>query len=261
MQKLDVTHLRTQAPTEHQIDAVCAAIDPDFPSKPALSQHFARDNARRWWNAVAQAIEPPAKLIGWRDTSGGTTIYADEAEARQRFGDRVEAVFTGAPKPRAPAADSGVAHHGPPVLTERDMKICLAMVEWIRLVRGLNRSDYPKHWLPSFADLCKSRLFWRLRSGKKPLPEPPPTAFSCPWYEVVDEADRAHWAYEMHEYEGKCFVAQCPYTILERDEGGVPSVIGYGSYRFTLRSGQSPYGGSHSGWWIQLQTAPTVAAG
>jgi hypothetical protein len=33
----------------------------------------------------------------------------------------------------------------------------------------------------------KSSLFFRLLEGKKPLAEPPPTNFSYPWYEVIEE--------------------------------------------------------------------------
>jgi len=34
----------------------------------------------------------------------------------------------------------------------------------------------------------KSALFWRLLNGKEALASPPPHSFSCPWYEVIEEA-------------------------------------------------------------------------
>ncbi len=33
----------------------------------------------------------------------------------------------------------------------------------------------------------KSALFWRLLNGKEPLPMPPPTSYSYPWYEIIEE--------------------------------------------------------------------------
>ncbi len=143
----------------------------------------------------------------------------------------------------------GVAHHGPPILTRRDESICLAMVEWIEIARERNGKD----WLPGSADICKSRLFWRLRSGKSALPSPPPTAYSCPWYELIDEYERPHWAYDMHEWNGETFFAQCRYKVLTRDESGKPSRVKFGPYEFRCWLGESPYGGKHEGWWLQYE--------
>jgi hypothetical protein len=90
------------------------------------------------------------------------------------------------------------AHHGPPILTDRDLHILDAMVKWIATARAGYKNP---EWLPSEVDIRKSRLFWRLRSGKEPLPAPPPKAYSCPWYEVVEE-ERAHWAYnDVHVHD------------------------------------------------------------
>ena len=147
--------------------------------------------------------------------------------------------------------EHGVAHHGPPILTRRDEAICLAMSEWIRIARKRNGAD----WVPSAADICKSRLFWRLRSGKRPLPHPPPTAYSCPWYELIDEPDRPHWAYDMGEWDGETFFAQCRYEVLARGDDGKPARVKFGPYEFRCWLGASPYGIGVEGWWLQHEPA------
>lgn len=143
----------------------------------------------------------------------------------------------------------GVAHHGAPILTRRDEAICHAMVNWIRIARERNGKD----WLPGSADICKSRLFWRLRAGKQPLKHRPPTAYSCPWYELIDEPERPHWAYDMAEWEGETYFAQCRYKTLDRDADGKPSRVTFGPYTFKCWFGESPYGGKVGGWWLQLE--------
>lgn len=167
----------------------------------------------------------------------------------------------------------GIAHHGPPILTERDVSICLAMSEWI----GIARKSQWQHdnWLPNSADIRKSRLFWRLRSGKRPLEAPPPTAYSCPWYELIED-DRPHWAYDVHEWpveEGEeidddeantVWIAQCPFTVLARGAAGKPTRVGFGPWTFRVWSGIQqhlfidPRTQAHAsehvlGWWIQRE--------
>lgn len=151
------------------------------------------------------------------------------------------------------------------VLTERDMMVCVAMAKWIEVVRKEQADNpwYGKNWLPSGADIQKSRLFWRIRSGKAPLEHAPPRAYSCPWYEVIDEPERAHWAYDYCESEGKAYFAQCGYEVLERDENGLPCLVKFAPYQFKCWSGPSPYGGNVEGWWLQLvqPARPTEGGG
>lgn len=47
--------------------------------------------------------------------------------------------------------------------------------------------QYGDDWFPTISDWTKSALFERIRSGKDPLPEPPPLGYSCPWYAVVED--------------------------------------------------------------------------
>jgi hypothetical protein len=141
----------------------------------------------------------------------------------------------------------GVAHHGPPILTRRDEAVCLTMVEWIRIARG----KYGPNWLPTSADICKSRLFWRLRAGKQPLEHAPPTAYSCPWYELIEEPEREHFSYDMYDHEGEVYFAQCRYQVVSRDADNKPTVVKYGPYTFSCRYGDDE-NGKHTGWWLKL---------
>ena len=52
-----------------------------------------------------------------------------------------------------------------------------------------------KDYIPSEADLSKSALFERIRSGRDPLPEPPPIGLACPWYSIVEDP-QDHWSKE-----------------------------------------------------------------
>jgi hypothetical protein len=155
---------------------------------------------------------------------------------------------TGLKQPDGTQSDDdqiGVGHHGPPVLTERDVYIAEALVQWIQIAQ----KKYGPTWFPNYVDIQKSRLFWRLRSGKELLEEPPPTAFSCPWYELVEEPDRPHWAYDGHLHEGQIYLAQCRYDLLEYDIETKVHVVAFGSYVFRCWQGPSPHG--PFGWYVQ----------
>lgn len=74
---------------------------------------------------------------------------------------------------------------------------------WIKTARAANASRgatlggmYGENWLPCSTDLIKSALFERIRSGKDPLPEPPPIGFACPWYACVDDPN-PHMIYDV----------------------------------------------------------------
>lgn len=68
--------------------------------------------------------------------------------------------------------------------TETDVEIAQAVVLWITTARA---AGYGDNWLPMGVAVHKSALFERIRSGKDPLEFPPPVAFSCPWYALVEE--------------------------------------------------------------------------
>ncbi len=128
-------------------------------------------------------------------------------------------------------------HHDELVLSERDISLMRHFLKWVDTAR----QTYGPGWAPSDIDMLKSRLFWWVRSGHDPLPYPPPTAYSCPWYEVVTDPG-AHGALECRVCESGdefgvlrsapgVFVSQCWYELIEkRDDGSF--IIGFGPYRF-----------------------------
>lgn len=128
-------------------------------------------------------------------------------------------------------------------LDDRTQRLVKAFRLWVNTVRGTAKRGgyvYNETWLPGPIDCIKSRLFWWIRSGHEPLPFPPPTAYSCPWYEVITEQGNHH-VYDLHEYpEGSMFyrkdkpsvsISQSIYDILERKEDG-SLILAYGPWRF-----------------------------
>ena len=95
--------------------------------------------------------------------------------------------------------------------------------------------------------MLKSRLFWRIRSGKKPLALPPPTAYSCPWYELL-EVPGPHDVWEeirIHDINGKrvASVAQCLYDVEHIDEDAKFKTVyhlKFNTYTFMAWNGMIP---------------------
>lgn len=140
------------------------------------------------------------------------------------------------------------SHHGPPVLLTRDINLLEAYTEWVTTVRKESHRGYGEHWLPGYPDWIKSRLFWRIRSGKKPLKYAPPTCWSCPWYEVI-EMPEVHTTIEpirIIDDEGKIFacVAQCKYGVVQSGSLEGPdhaATISYGHYHFKVWNANHTY--------------------
>ena len=80
----------------------------------------------------------------------------------------------------------------------------------------------------------KSALFWRLLNGKDPLPMPPPTRYSYPWYGIIEEpgahrvGDIGFHAYgkplgqQLAEIRGtdredRLFIEQCGWSVLSHN--------------------------------------------
>jgi len=143
-------------------------------------------------------------------------------------------------------------HHDSLVLNDRDLHLMSSYQLWIDTVR---RERKTPEWLPSPIDIVKSRLFWWIRSGHDPLPYPPPTAYSCPWYELIVDGGN-HDSFDTYFYKEKdvhdhgsitfnqlkdlpqeelqyCFVAlaQSRYDIYQITSDN-EIIIGYGPYRF-----------------------------
>ena len=153
-------------------------------------------------------------------------------------------------------ADDTGAHHGVPILTRRDLFICQSLIKWVQTARAADNICYGPDWLPNRVDIAKSRLFWRIRSGKEPLPEAPPRAYSCPWYELVEEPERPHWVSEVWTDGEICSIAQCRYDVEKWSDDRKPEIVKFRSYRFKVWEGDSydsPSLGKMAphGWWIQ----------
>lgn len=71
-------------------------------------------------------------------------------------------------------------------LTEEQATLCEQMTKWMTVAKQWGGDRY-KDWVPTSADIHKSALFERIRSGKEPLKYPPPLGFSCPWYALVED--------------------------------------------------------------------------
>lgn len=133
------------------------------------------------------------------------------------------------------------SHHGSPDLFSSDITLLGAYRQWIETVWAA-RQDMK--WLPGEIDCLKSRLFWRIRSGKSPLPSPPPTAYSCPWYEVIEEI-RPHFLWEeVRFYEPRenqpetvAVIAQCQYVVIDRSDPK-KTIVGFGPWRFRIWIGK-----------------------
>lgn len=159
------------------------------------------------------------------------------------------------------------------LLTKDNFQLVKYVIKWIETVR--KSKDYSDDWLPNEIDAMKSRLFWRIRTGKDPLPEPPPRAYSCPWYEVIEQ-DRPHWANDLHDLKSfreafhlkqepdKLSICQCLYDIVEFDEKQ-RGIVKFGNYEFdiwkesrmVINSDQT-HEQEFNGWWIQLRSEVTT---
>lgn len=148
------------------------------------------------------------------------------------------------------------------ILTERDVQLCEAISLWMRTARKHGREGYyDQNWYPSYPDITKSRLFWRIRTGKAPLPEPPPTAFSCPWYEVVEECERPHHCIEAFididdegVEKGYVSVNQCTYNLVEK-VSDLEAIVQFGTIRYRLwkedQAGKAEGKTQEESWFIQ----------
>lgn len=79
----------------------------------------------------------------------------------------------------------------PTLAPEQRQRYEWALAEYARIQERNNKAG--PNTIPGVSPLLnhypgpKSALFARLLSGKQPLPHPPPTCFSYPWYSLIDE--------------------------------------------------------------------------
>lgn len=76
---------------------------------------------------------------------------------------------------------------------DESLGLLATVLRYVRVARAAGYYDYgmasveDRLRFPSGADIDKSALLDRLLAGKEPLPSPPPTCMSYPWYAVVEE--------------------------------------------------------------------------
>lgn len=157
-------------------------------------------------------------------------------------------------------------------ITEAEMQMGRYVLAWIRTARESGGFMYSADWLPSDADMSKSALLERLRSGKEPLAEPPPLGMSCPWYALVEDAG-PHYVFDVWRSDdpryGKdpIFILQHAYEIIEH-RGNRDYIVKDSretSYRFRVwhdDEWRHPSGRIVGGWFMQnlaLAPCPTPA--
>lgn len=110
-----------------------------------------------------------------------------------------------------------------------------AVVTWISTARAAGYGG--PDWLPTEADIHKSALFERLRSGKDPLPFPPPIGLACPWYAVVEDPNPHHVG-ALNGMMGPWFGGDARWGDLIPD--GYVSVL-QNTYKIVSRAGEEDY--------------------
>lgn len=62
------------------------------------------------------------------------------------------------------------------------------LLKWLK-IREENGISFPTELIQFEIDIRKSALLTRMLGGKDPLPEPPPKAFSYPWYSLIEQGE------------------------------------------------------------------------
>ena len=71
------------------------------------------------------------------------------------------------------------------------------------------------------AVVLKSCLFMRVvHQGKEPLPYPPPTAYSAPWYSLIESGNTDLHEIDVSFHEQAVYICQCPWQIVEKSDDG-----------------------------------------
>lgn len=109
-----------------------------------------------------------------------------------------------------------------------------AVTEYDRVLRDVCGDSETSRLFFYNATREKSALFWRLLNGKEPLPMAPPTNYSYPWYEIIEEpgphrvGDIGFRAYgkplsrQLAELRGTdiedhLFIEQCGWTVISHN--------------------------------------------
>jgi hypothetical protein len=161
--------------------------------------------------------------------------------------------------------ESAGFYSSPPLNERKHRKLLNGLLLWIRTAHGAGYgpgSEVPELWLPTESDVMKSALFERIRSGKAPLPEPPPISLACPWYALVEDPGPHFLGDELRvePVEGKGELARVGFIsfgVVERrreKECIVRDFYHVTSYRFRLwlaPDWRHPTTSERGGWFIQ----------
>ncbi len=119
----------------------------------------------------------------------------------------------------------------------------------------------------------KSALFWRLLNGKDPLPMPPPTRYSYPWYGIIEEpgphqvGDIGFHAYDKPlgqqlaeirgtDREDRLFIEQCGWSVFSRNAAAQDMLETLQSGVFTMDN-QNRLMAAGPEWIVQYGKWPT----
>jgi hypothetical protein len=98
-------------------------------------------------------------------------------------------------------------------LTDAEQVLGVRMLRWLRIRRTW--AGWRDPLLPTDADIVKSALFERLRSGREPLDFPPPIGLDCPWYAVVEDPGPHRADTWGIEFEGRVWAGPGEVAILK----------------------------------------------
>ena len=147
-----------------------------------------------------------------------------------------------------------------------------AVAEYDRVLNELCGDSEAKKMFFYNALREKSALFWRLLNGKEPLPIPPPTRYSYPWYEII-EATGPHQVGDIgfHAYgkplsqqlaeirgtdvEDRLFIEQCDWAVISVNAAAQAMLDTLHSGEFTLDD-QNRLMAAGPEWIVQYRAWP-----
>ena len=147
-----------------------------------------------------------------------------------------------------------------------------AVAEYNRVLNALCGDSETKKLFFYNALREKSALFWRLLNGKEALPMPPPTRYSYPWYEIIENpgphqvGDIGFSAYgkplgqQLAEIRGTdtedhLFIEQCQWAVLSRNAAAQAMLETLQGSTFTLED-QNRLMAAGPEWIVQYRAWP-----
>lgn len=147
-----------------------------------------------------------------------------------------------------------------------------AVAEYDRVLQGICGDNAACRLLRYNAIQEKSALFWRLLNGKDPLIVPPPTRYSYPWYEIIEDSG-AHQVYDIGfssygkplakplaeirgmSIEDSLSIEQCGWQVLDRNAAAQNMLEALQGGGFTLDD-QNRLMAAGPEWIVQYEAWP-----